>query len=332
MKKVVTLGEILLRLSTSKYERFVQSNSVDITYGGSEANVAASLSNYELESIFLSKVPDNSIGQAGINHLRRYGINTSFIVKGGNRLGIYFLEPGSSVRASQIIYDRESSSMTDFSIDEFDIDAALEGAHWFHTSGVTAALGEKAVALTEAILKAAKAKGITTSLDINYREKLWTKEKAADILSRLCQYVDVCIGADTNLGIYPSKKNIIEGTITVEGFKELFLLLKERFGFKFIATTLSESHSASDSSFSALVYDGLEFYITKRYDVRIIDKVGVGDSFASGLIYGLVSGMSTKDAGEFAAAAGVIKHTIPGDFNHVTLSEVLDLVESDGVC
>ena len=303
---------------------------MDVTYGGAEANVAASLSIYELESVFLSKVPDNIIGQSAINHLRRFGVDTNFIVQGGDRLGIYFLEPGSSVRASQVVYDRAASSITDFSIDEFDIDAVLEGANWFHTSGVTAALGTKTVVLMETILKAAKAKGITTSLDINYRKKLWTKENASVVLSRLCQYVDVCIGADTTLGMYPSESNIVNGKITLEGFKELFFQLKEKFGFKFIATSLRDSYNASDNSFGALIYDGNEFYTTKKYEVQIVDIVGTEDSFASGLIYGLVSGMSTKDAGEFAVAAGVIKHTIPGDFNHVTLNEVFDLVESDG--
>lgn len=330
IKKVVTLGEIMLRLSTPNHQRFVQSETFDATYGGAEANVAAAMCNYGLQGSFITKVPDNAMGQSAINHLRRFGVDTQFIIRGGNRLGIYFLEPGTSLRASQVIYDRACASITEFNIDEFDIDAALEGANWFHTSGITPALSDAAAALTEAVLKAAKAKGITTSIDINYRKKLWSKEKATEVLGRICQYVDVCIGADTTLGIVPKENNIIEGRITVEGFKDIFKQLKEKFGFKFIATSLRESHSASDNSLSALVYDGADFYITKKYDVRIVDRVGTGDSFASGLIYGLVTGMSTQDTAEFAVAASAIKHTIPGDFNHATLNEVLDLMRGEG--
>lgn len=329
-KKVVTLGEVMLRLSTSDHKRFVQSETYEATYGGAEANVAAAMCNYGFDGTFITKVPDNAIGQSAINHLRRFGVNTQFIVKGGNRLGIYFLETGASLRGSQVIYDRAGSSITDFNIDEFNIDAVLEGAQWFHTSGITPALSDQAAALTEAVLKAAKAKGITTSIDINYRKKIWSKEKAAEVLGRICEYVDVCIGADTTLGIEPNENDVINGRITITGFKDIFKQMKEKFGFKFIATSLRESHSASDNSFSALVYDGTEFYETKKYDVRIVDRVGTGDSFASGLIYGLVTGMSTQDIAEFAVAASVIKHTIPGDFNHASLNEVLDLMNGQG--
>jgi 2-dehydro-3-deoxygluconokinase len=328
-KKVVTLGEIMLRLSTPDHKCFVQSETFDATYGGAEANVAAALCNYGLEGTFVTKVPDNAIGQSAINHLRRFGVGTQFIVKGGNRLGIYFLEPGASLRASQVIYDRAGSSITDFNIDEFDIDAVLEGAQWFHTSGITPALSDQAAALTESVLKTAKAKGITTSIDINYRKKIWSKEKATEVLGRICQYVDVCIGADTTLGCEPKESDVVEGRITIDGFKDIFKQMKEKFGFKFLATSLRESHSASDNSFSALVYDGTEFYRTKKYEVRIVDRVGTGDAFASGLIYGLITGMSTQDTAEFAVAAGVIKHTIPGDINHASLNEVLDLMKGE---
>lgn len=329
-KKVITLGEIMLRLSTQDHKRFVQSEIFDATYGGAEANVAAAMCNYGLQGTFITKVPDNTIGQSAINHLRRYGVDTQFIVKGGNRLGIYFLEPGASLRASQVIYDRAGSSITDFNIDEIDIDAVLEGAQWFHTSGITPALSDQAAALTESFLKAAKSKGIPTSIDINYRKKIWSKEKAAEVLGRISQYVDVCIGADTTLGLEPNENEVIDGRITIAGFKNIFKQMKQKFGFKFMATSLRESHSASDNSFSALVYDGTQFYETKKYEVRIVDRVGTGDSFASGLIYGLVMGMSTQDTAEFAVAASVLKHTIPGDFNHASLNEVLDLMKGEG--
>jgi len=333
-KKVVTLGEIMMRLSTPDYKRFVQADTFDITYGGGEANVAAALCNYGLHGTFVSKVPDNPLGQAAINHLRRYGVDTQFIARGGDRLGIYFLETGASMRASQVVYDRAGASIAEVELSDFNFDEILEGADWFHTTGITPALSDKAAILTEAALKAAKAKGITTSIDLNYRKKLWSKEKAREIMSRLCQYVDVCIGneedAETTLGFKAAGSDVTKGELNLDGYKSVFQQMKEKFGFKFIASTLRESHSASDNGWSALVYDGTEFYHTKEYEVRIIDRVGSGDSFASGFIYGLVTGKSFKEAGEFGVAASALKHTIPGDLNHVTVKEVNDLVKGDG--
>lgn len=332
-KKVVTLGEIMLRLSTPDYKRFVQADTFDITYGGGEANVAAALCNYGLNGTFVSKVPNNAIGQAAINHLRRYGVDTQFIAKGGDRLGIYFLETGAAMRASQVIYDRAGAAIADVNPDDFDWDNILAGAEWFHTTGITPALSDKASVLAETALKAAKAKGITTSIDLNYRKKLWTREKARDVMTKLCQYVDVCIGneedADTTLGFKAAHTDITKGELNLDGYKDVFRQMKEKFGFKFIASSLRESHSASDNGWSALVYDGKEFYHTKRYNVRIVDRVGSGDSFASGLIFGLVTGMTMPDAAEFGVAASALKHTIPGDLNHATLAEVKDLMKGD---
>jgi 2-dehydro-3-deoxygluconokinase len=332
-KKVVTLGEIMLRLSTPDFKRFVQADSFDVTYGGGEANVAAALCNYGLQGTFVTKVPDNPIGQSAINHVRRYGVDTQFIARGGKRLGIYFLETGASMRASQVVYDRADASIADVDISEFDFDKIFEGAVWFHTTGITPALSDKAAALTEAALKAAKAKGVTTSIDLNYRKKLWSKEKAKEVMTRLCQYVDVCIGneedAETTLGFHSKETDVTKGELNLDGYKDVFRQMKEKFDFKYIASTLRESYSASDNGWSALVYDGNEFYHSKKYDVRIVDRVGGGDSFASGLIYGLVTGMAMKDATEFAVAASALKHTIPGDMNHATLSEVKVLMEGD---
>src|SRR5690349_10244913 len=332
-KKVVTLGEIMLRLSTPDYKRFVQADSFDVTYGGGEANVAAAICNYGENGVFVSKVPDNPIGQAAINHLRRYGVDTQHIVRGGDRLGIYFLETGASMRASQVVYDRAGASIAEANTSEFDWDKILDGADWFHTTGITPALSDKAATLAEAALKAAKAKGIMTSIDLNYRKKLWTKEKAREVMTKLCQYVDVCIGneedADTTLGFKAKDTDVTKGELNLDGFKDVFKQMKAKFGFKFIASSLRESHSASDNGWSALVYDGNEFYHTKEYNVRIIDRVGSGDSFASGLIYGLVTGLSMPDAAEFGVAASALKHTIPGDLNHATLGEVKELVKGD---
>src|SRR5258706_15735521 len=280
-KKVVTLGEIMLRLSTPDFKRFVQADTFDITYGGGEANVAAALCNYGLNGTFVTKVPNNAIGQSAINHLRRYGVDTQFIVKGGDRLGIYFLETGASMRASQVIYDRAHASISEVELNEFDFNKILDGAAWFHTTGITPALSDKAAALAEAALKVAKAKGITTSIDLNYRKKLWTKEKAREVMTKLCQYVDVCIGneedADTTLGFKAKDTDVTKGELNLEGFKDVFRQMKEKFNFKHIASTLRESHSASDNGWSALVYDWNEVYPTEQYDVRIAQRVATVD-------------------------------------------------------
>lgn len=333
-KKVVTLGEIMLRLSTPDFKRFVQADTFDITYGGGEANVSAALCNYGLNGTFVTKVPNNPIGQSAINHLRRYGVDTQFIARGGDRLGIYFLETGASMRASQVVYDRAGASIADVDASEFDFDKILDGASWFHTTGITPALSDKAAALTEAALKAAKAKGITTSIDLNYRKKLWSKEKAQKVMTHLCQWVDVCIGneedAETTLGFKPGNTDVTKGELHLDGFQDIMKQMVSKFGFKYVASSLRESYSASDNGWSALVYDGKEFYHTKKYNVRIVDRVGSGDSFASGLIYGLVTGMPMNEAAEFGVAASALKHTIPGDLNHATLSEVKDLMKGDG--
>ncbi len=332
-KKVVTLGEIMLRLSTPDYKRFVQADSFDVTYGGGEANVAVALCNYGLQGVFVSIVPENAIGQSAINHLRRFGVDTQFMVRGGKRLGIYFLETGASMRPSQVIYDRADAAIVEADVIDFDFDKIFENTSWFHTTGITPALGDKATVLTEAALKAARAKGITTSIDLNYRKKLWSREKAKEVMTRLCRYVDVCIGneedAETTLGFKGKGTDVTKGQLNLDSYKDVFQQMKEKFGFKYIASTLRESYSASDNGWSALVYDGNEFYHTKKYEVRIIDRVGSGDSFASGFIYGLVSGMEMKDAAEFGVAASALKHTIPGDINHATLNDVKNLAKGD---
>ena len=333
-KKVVTLGEIMLRLSTPDFKRFVQADTFDITYGGGEANVSAALCNYGLNGTFVSKVPNNPIGQSAINHLRRYGVDTQFVARGGDRLGIYFLETGASMRASQVVYDRSGASIAEVDASEFDWDKIFDGADWFHTTGITPALSDKAAALTEAALKAAKAKGITTSIDLNYRKKLWSKEKAQKVMTHLCQWVDVCIGneedAETTLGFKPGETDVTKGELHLDGFQDIMKQMVAKFNFKYVASSLRESYSASDNGWSALVYDGKEFYHTKKYNVRIVDRVGSGDSFASGLIYGLVTGMPMAEAAEFGVAASALKHTIPGDLNHATLGDVKDLMKGDG--
>lgn len=333
MKKVVTMGEIMLRLSTPRYERFVQAESFDVVYGGGEANVAVSLANYGLDAYFVSRLPKNPIGDSALNHLRRFGVKGDYIARGGERVGIYFLETGASMRPSKVVYDRAHSAIADADVKDFDFDEIFKDAEWFHFSGITPALSEKAALVTEEALKAAKKHGVTVSVDLNYRKKLWTPERAKEVMSNLMQYVDVCIGneedAEKVLGFKPGNTDVTTGELELEGYKSIFKQMKETFDFKYVVTTLRESYSASDNGWSALIYDGNEFYHSKRYDVRIVDRVGGGDSFAGGLIYSLVSGKDFKDALEFAVAASALKHTIHGDFNLVSAEEVETLAKGD---
>lgn len=333
-QKVVTFGEIMTRYTAPDYKRFEQCDNLDFTFGGGEANVAVAVTNYGLQGEFVTKLPDNAWGQAAINSLRRYGVKTDNIVRGGDRIGTYYVEMGAAMRPSQVLYDRAHSAIAEASVDDFDFDAILDGATWFHTTGITPALSDNCAELILRALKAAKAKGITTSIDLNFRKKLWTPEKAQSIMPGLCEYVDVCIGneedAEKTLGFKAEATDVTKGELNVEGYKDVFKKMKDKFGFKYIATTLRESFSAFDNGWSAAVYDGKDFYHTRKYNIHIVDRVGGGDSFASGFIYGLIAGKSMSDAAEFAAAASALKHTIPGDFNHVSVSEVENLLKGDG--
>lgn len=332
-KRIVTLGEIMLRLSPPDKTRFVQATSFDVIYGGGEANVAVSLANYGMQADFVSKLPDNPIGQAAVNSLRQYGVGTDHIVRGGERIGIYYLEHGASMRASQVVYDRANSSIAEATAADFDFDAIFEGADWFHFSGITPALGKEAAILTEEALKAAKRHGVTVSVDLNYRKKLWTPDEAKACMTNLMQYVDVCIGneedAEKVLGFKPGETDVTKGELELDGYKSIFKQMQKAFDFKYVVTTLRESHSASDNGWSALIYDGNEFYQSKHYDIRIIDRVGGGDSFSGGLIYGLLSSDDFKHALEFAVGASALKHTIFGDYNHATVAEVENLIQGD---
>lgn len=334
MKKVVTLGEIMLRLSTPNHKRFIQADSFDVNYGGGEANVCVALAHYGLDAKFVTKVPAHDIGQSAVNALRRYGVDTGFIARGGDRLGIYFLESGASQRASKVIYDRAHAAIAEADVKDFDWNTIFEGVDWFHFTGITPALGDKATAITLEACKAAKETGVTVSVDLNFRKKLWTPVKANEVMSSLMQYVDVCIGneedAELVFGIKAAHTDITKGEIDHGAYEMVAKQLIERFGFKYVASTLRESYSASDNGWSALLYDGEKSYLSKKYDVRIVDRVGGGDSFASGLIYGLVTEMPSQEALEFAVAASALKHTIHGDFNLVSKEEVETLMQGDG--
>ena len=334
MKKIVTMGEIMLRLSTRGNSRFIQSDSFDVNYGGGEANVAVSLQNYGNEAYFVSKVPEHEIGQAAINSLRRFGVHTDFVARGGERLGIYYLETGCSLRPSKVIYDRTHSSISEATPADFDFDAIFAGADWFHWSGITPALSKSAAECLRLACIAAKKVGVTVSCDLNYRHKLWTPEEAQSVMRPLMQYVDVCIGneedAEMCLGFRPDA-DVENGKTDADGYKDIFCKAIKEFGFKYVVSTLRESYNASINGWKAMIYDGKEFYVSRRYDLMpIVDRVGGGDSFSAGLIHGLASGRPLHWALEFAVAASALKHTIPGDVNMVSLSEVESLMNGNG--
>ncbi|MBO7499000.1 MAG: sugar kinase [Bacteroidaceae bacterium] len=326
MAKIVTLGEIMLRLSPVGQYRFVQVEQFDVIFGGGEANVAVSLANYGHDAYFVSKLPKHEIGQSVVNALRRYGVRTDFIARGGDRVGIYYCETGASMRPSKVIYDRAHSAISEADPKDFDFDAIMEGAEWFHWSGITPAISDKAAKLTELACQAAKRHGVTVSVDLNFRKKLWTKEKAQSIMRPLMEYVDVCIGneedAELCLGFKPDA-DVESGQTAAEGYKGIFKAMAREFGFKYVISTLRESFSATHNGWKAMIFNGSEFYESRRYDIDpIIDRVGGGDSFSGGIIHGLLTKPTQGEALEFAVAASALKHTIPGDFNMVTAEEV----------
>jgi 2-dehydro-3-deoxygluconokinase len=333
MGKIVTFGEIMLRLAPQGYERFVQTKDFGAVYGGGEANVAVSLANYGKEAYFVTKLPKHEIGQSAVNELRRYGVHTDYIVRGGERVGIYFCEKGSSQRPSKVIYDRAHSSISEAKRGEFDWKKIFEGAEWFHFTGITPALSDESAALTLEAVKAAKEAGVTVSVDLNYRKKLWSTQKAGEVMGEIVKYCDVVIAneedAEKVFGIKAAETDITGGHLSDEGYKDVAKQLVERFGLTHVAITLRESFSATRNGWSAMLYDGKEFYKSKRYDIHIVDRVGGGDSFGGGLIYGLTSGMNNQDALEFAVAASCLKHTIEGDYNLVSVEEVNTLAQGD---
>jgi 2-dehydro-3-deoxygluconokinase len=335
--KVVTMGEIMLRLSTPGFSRFVQAQEFDVNYGGGEANVAVALSNYGFDSYFISKLPGNEIGQAALNSLRKYGVKTDFIVRGGDRIGIYFLETGASQRASKVIYDRTNSAVTTLANSEVDWEKVFNEVKWFHWTGITPALGKTMQESLKSACIAARKMGATISADLNYRAKLWSTKEAQSVMVPLMEYVDVCIAneedAEKSLGFKAGISNVENAILDEKAYYELAIKLKDHFNFKAVAITLRESFSASRNGWSALLNDDKECkepYRSRRYEIEVVDRVGGGDSFASGLIYGLLTKNNTREALEFAVAASCLKHTIPGDYNLVTKEEVEKLIQGSG--
>ena len=334
MAKVVTFGELMLRLAPNGYYRFFQNDQMQATFGGGEANVAVSLANYGIDSVYVTKLPKHAIGQAAVDSLRYFGVDTSKIVRGGDRVGIYFLEKGASQRGSVCIYDRKYSAIQQATCNDFDWDSIFGGADWFHFTGITPALGENVVEICKEACIAAKKRGIKISCDLNYRGKLWTKREAEKAMSELCKYVDVCTSNEEDakdvFGIEAEETDIYGGKLNHEGYKSVAKQLAGKFGFEKVAITLRTSISASDNDWSGMLYDGEDYYFSKSYHLHIVDRVGGGDSFGAGLIYSLLSDKSSKDSIEFAVAASALKHTVEGDYNRVSVSEVEKLAGGDG--
>ena len=334
--KVITFGEILLRLAAPGYTKLFQKNSLDSTFCGGEANVAVSLSIFGLDSAFVTKLPDNDVGHAAVNSMRYFGVDTSDVVYGTGRMGLYYLEKGASQRPSKVLYDREYSAIAMAKREDFDWDTIFVGADWFHWTGINPALSDELAIICEDACKVAKLKGLTVSCDLNYRGKLWSPDKAQKVMTPLMKYVDVCIcneeDAEKVLGLKAFDTDVESGELSKAGYVHIAEIIHSQYGCKYIATTLRKSYSASRNGWSAMLYDAEthESYFSTEYDIQIVDRVGGGDSFAAGLIYALTQKMECQDAIEFATAASCLKHTIEGDYNRTTVADVKALLRSGG--
>ncbi len=327
--RVVTFGELMLRLSPPAEQRLVQTASMDVNFGGAEANAAVAFAHYGLRSRFVTALPEHEIGQAAVNSLRKFGVDTSMIQRTPGRLGIYYLEYGASQRPSKVIYDRAGTTIANITIGDIDWGDVFKDADWFHWSGITPALSESCAAVTLEALRAARRSGLTVSVDLNYRSKLWSPAQAREVMEPLMQYVDICIGseedADKMFGMEAGASDVEKGKLDIASYEAVARKLVEQFGLKKAALTLRESISASDNDWSACLWNGDEFLLSRKYSIHIVDRMGSGDSFSSGLIYGLISGMSDCEALEFGAAASCLKQTIRGDYNLVSIDEVKKL-------
>ncbi len=335
MATIVTFGEMMMRLKTPGFLRFPQSTSLEATFGGGEANVAVSLSLFGHQTRFVSAFPAHQIGDWALGELRRYGVNTSHIVRQGDRLGIYFLEGGASQRASQVIYDRAGSSIAAIQPSTISWSSAFADAQWFHVTGITPALSDSAAAATLEAVKAAKAAGLRTSLDLNYRKKLWTPTKAGEVMATLMPYIDVAIANEEDcekvFGIQAGATEVASGTLHHDKYLDVAAQMTKRFpNLSHVAITLRESHNASENGWSGVLVDKEGHDFSRHYELKIVDRVGGGDSFAAGLIHALVTGKNRAQAINYAIAASALKHSISGDFNLVSLAEVEALVGGDG--
>lgn len=325
----VFFGELLMRLATKRHERFVQAREFEVAYTGAEANAAVSLANFGLPASVVSVVPEGEIGDACLNYLRQFGVDTSFVLRGGARLGTFYLETGAAQRASKVIYDRAGSSITGLKPGSIDWQRVFAGKQWFHWSGTAPALSDSMAAVTREAAAAARYLGLRVSCDLNYRRKLWAPERAREVMTELMQHVNVLIGNEEDaalvLGVEARGTDVAAGTLDASSYREAAAELHRRFGFEYVATTLRESTSASRNGWACLLSDGQRCYISRKYQIDIVDRVGAGDAFSGGLIYGLLRGMIPQETVDFAAAASCLKHSIHGDFNLVSLDEVLTL-------
>jgi 2-dehydro-3-deoxygluconokinase len=335
MLKTVCFGEIMLRLSPPGYERLFQSPVLQATFGGGEANVAVSLAQFGFESHYVTRLPANAVGDAALRTLRAEGVRVDHVLRGGNRLGIYFAETGASQRASMVVYDRAHSAISELRPGAVPWDRVFEGAAWFHCTGITPALGPGPAACTAEALEAAARAGVRVSVDLNYRAKLWSKAEAQETMRPLMRYVDVVIANDEDLqavlGVEVPKADVTAGVLDVGGYRAAAERVASEFGVKQVAVTLRESLSASENAWSAVLLDATTgtFHQGQRYLVHLVDRIGGGDSFSAGLVYGLASGRDCGAALRFAVAASALKQTIPGDFNHVSVAEVERLAAGD---
>ena len=329
MKRIITFGEIMMRLNPEGYRRFVQADRFEASYAGGEANVAVSLSQLGMDAAFVSKVPAHEIGQCAINALRRYGVDTRSVLRGGERLGVYFVEKGASQRASKVIYDRAGSAIARAAASEFDWDAIFSGADWFHWTGITPALGGELPEICLQACRAAKAHGLTVSCDLNFRKKLWTSEQANAVMSKLLPYVDVCIANEEDakdvFGICAENTDVTAGKLDQAGYRSVAAQLCARFGCGTVAITLRGSRSASDNDWSAMLYTGGEAFFSPTYHMHIVDRVGGGDSFGGALIYALLRDYAPQEAINYAVAASCLKHSIEQDFNLISDAEAASL-------
>ncbi|MGN0470463.1 MAG: PfkB family carbohydrate kinase [Acutalibacteraceae bacterium] len=332
--KIVTFGEIMLRLAPNGYYRFFQTDQLQATFGGAEANVAVSLANFGEDVSFVTRLPDHMIGQSAVNSLRYFGVDTSLIARAGDRVGIYYLEKGASQRGSLCVYDRKGSAFSESCENDYNWDEIFNDADWFHFTGITPALGGNLPEICLQACKIAKARGIKISCDLNYRSKLWSREQANKTMSRLCRYVDVCIcneeDAGDVFGIKADNTDVNSGIIERKSYISVAKQLQERFDFDSVAITLRSSVSANDNDWSAMLYTGNESYFSRQYHLHIVDRVGGGDSFAAGLIYSLLHKKSPAYSIEFAVAASALKHSIEGDFNRVSVAEAEKLAAGNG--
>jgi 2-dehydro-3-deoxygluconokinase len=335
MTKVVTFGEIMLRLSPPGFERFFQSPVLSATFGGAEANVAVSLAHFGLDSYYVTRLPQHDIGEAVVRALRAEGVKTEFILRGGDRVGVYFTEAGASQRPSTVIYDRAHSAISELEPGTVDWTKVFQGAAWFHVTGITPALGDRAAACTREAIEAARNAGAKVSVDLNFRKKLWSEAQAQAVMRPLMRHVDLVVANEEDmqsvLGLEVPNTDVTAGQLNLEGYKQVAQRLANEFGPSLVAITLRESISASDNGWSAALWDKSagRFALSQRYDVRLVDRLGGGDSFAAGLIFGLLAGRDPDASLRFAVAASALSQTIPGDFNRVSVAEVDRLAKGD---